>query len=485
MAARTFDVVEASISGLQAAMAERRTTAAALVAEYTRRIARLDRKGPKLNSILELNPDAVSIAESLDRERQASGPRGPLHGIPIFLKDNIDTADRLHTSAGSLALKDSVAAHDAFLVSSLRAAGAIILGKANMTEWANFMAVGMKSGYSSRGGQVRNPYGPDLEVSGSSSGSAVAVAASLCSAAVGTETSGSIISPSSNNAVVGIKPTVGLVSRRGVIPISATQDTAGPIARTVTDAAILLGAMTGVDKKDAATAENNGRGFADFADSLPVGGLQGARIGVPRRAFWERVPGSVREVAERALECLRDCGAKLVDPADIANASQARELGIDVLLYEFKRDLNRYLRRLDPGVPVHSLSDVIRFNEAHPEEMLRYGHTLLLAAEAAGGVKTDAYQRARAEDLRRAKIEGLDPTFARHRLDALVFPSGNGVALGAKAGYPSITVPAGYAEDGLPVGLTFLGPAWSEATLIRLAYAFEQATMARRKPTLD
>jgi amidase len=483
MAVRTSDVVEASIADLQAAMAEGRTTAAALVDAYERRVASIDRKGPALNSVLELNPAARLIAQALDHERETSGPRGPLHGIPILLKDNIDTADQLHTSAGSLALKDSLAKRDAPLVSGLRAAGAIILGKANMTEWANFMAVGMKNGYSSRGGQVRNAYGAAFDVGGSSSGSAVAVAASLCAAAVGTETSGSIISPASLNSVVGIKPTVGLVSRRGIVPISATQDTAGALGRTVADAVALLGALTGIDRLDPAMRLAPARP-ADYSASLVPGGLRGARLGVPRMAFWERGPRPVTEVAEQALATLRDGGATLIDPADLANATAARELGFDVLLYEFRRDLNRYLRQLDASVPVHSLKDLITFNETHPAEMLRYGQTLLPAAQASGGVKTAAYQRARSEDLRLAKLEGLDATFAKHRLDALVFPSWSGVAIGAKAGYPSITVPTGYAADGVPVGLTFLGPAWSEPALIRLAYSFEQATKARQAPAL-
>lgn len=482
MAARTPDVVEASISDLQAAMAEGRTSAVALVAAYQERIARIDRDGPRLNSVLELNPEATPIAEALDREREASGPRSPLHGIPILLKDNIDTGDRLHTSAGSLALKDSFARRDATLVTGLRAAGAIILGKANMTEWANFMAVGMKNGYSSRGGQVRNAYGAAFDVGGSSSGSAVAVAASLCAAAVGTETSGSIISPASRNSVVGIKPTVGLVSRAGVIPISATQDTPGTFGRTVADAAAVLGALTTVDRRDPATRLRPSATPADYSASLVAGGLQGATIGVPRAAFWDRGPQAVTDVAIRALEKLREGGATLVDPADIPGAPAALELGIDVMIYEFRRDLNRYLRSLDPSLPVHNLKDIIAFDEARPGEMLRYGHTLLLAAQATGGVGTAAYQRARSEDLRLAKDEGLDPTFARHGLDALVFPGTYGVAIGAKAGYPSITVPAGYTDDGLPVGLTFLGPAWSEPALIRLAHDFEQRMAARRPP---
>jgi len=300
--------------------------------------------------------------------------------------------------------------------------------------------------------------------------------------AVGTETSGSIISPASNNSVVGIKPTVGLISRRGVIPISSTQDTPGPFARTVADAAAVLGALTVIDRCDPAMRSAPAR-QTDYSASLVADGLRGARIGVPRNSFWERAPQPVKEVAETALAKLHEAGARVVDPANLKNAAAARELGIDVLVYEFKRDLNRYLRRLDASMPVHSLRDVIKFDEAHPEEMLRYGHTLLLASEAAGGVTTAAYKRARAEDLRLAK-DGLDATFAKHKLDALVFPGSLGVAIGARAGYPSITVPAGYTEEGMPVGLTFLGRAWSEPTLIRLAYAYEQGTRHRRPPRL-
>jgi amidase len=401
-----------------------------------------------------------------------------------LLKDNIDTADRLHTSAGSLALKDSIADEDAFLVQRLRAAGAVILGKANMTEWANFMSTGMKNGYSSRGGQVKNPYG-DFDTGGSSSGSGVAVAANLCAAAVGTETSGSILSPAAKNSAVGIKPTLGLVSRSGIIPITAVQDTAGPIARTVTDAAILLGAMTGVDPRDAATRPSRKHATTNYTPFLAADGLKGARIGVARSRFWDGSPEPEREVCEAALQRLRDAGATVVDPAEIANAEAVGQLHMTVMLYTFKRDLNRYLRRLGPEAAVHSLADVIRFDDDHPLETLRYGHTILLAAQAARGTSTEAYRRARAEDLRLAKVEGIDTTLATHGLDALVFPGAQGHAIGAKAGYPSITIPAGYTEDGRPVGLTFLGPAWSEPLLIRLAYGYEQATLARRPPSLS
>ncbi len=484
MALDDDEIAGADIARLQAAMAAGQTTAADLVAAYNRRIAAFDRAGPALNSVAELNPAAAAIAAALDAERAASGPRGPLHGIPVLLKDNIETADQLHTTAGSLAMKEWRPNSDAFLVSRLRAAGAVILGKANMTEWANFMTVGMKNGYSSRGGQVRNPYGPAFDTGGSSSGSAVAVAAGLCAVAVGTETSGSILSPASNNSLVGVKPTVGLISRHGIIPISRTQDTAGPLTRTVSDAAGLLNVLAGFDPKDRATLPLRRRPPFDYTASLTPDGLRGARIGVPRAVFWERAAVSHRAVAERALEVLRGCGAEVTDPAEIANASEVAGLGLGVLLYEFRRDLNRYLHDRGPDVPVRSLRALIRFHEANPVEMLRYGQTLLLAAEAAGGVKTAAYRRFRWEDLRLAKVEGIDLTLAANELDALVFPGFMGAAIGAKAGYPSVTVPAGYAEDGMPVGLTFLGPAWSEATLLRFAYAFEQASMARRPPVL-
>ena len=484
MALDDDEIAGADIARLQAAMAAGQTTAADLVAAYNRRIAAFDRAGPVLNSAAELNPGAAAIAAALDAERAASGPRGPLHGIPVLLKDNIETADQLHTTAGSLAMKEWRPNSDAFLVSRLRAAGAVILGKANMTEWANFMTVGMKNGYSSRGGQVRNPYGPAFDTGGSSSGSAVAVAAGLCAVAVGTETSGSILSPASNNSLVGVKPTVGLISRHGIIPISRTQDTAGPLTRTVSDAAGLLNVLAGFDPKDRATLPLRRRPPFDYTASLTPDGLRGARIGVPRAVFWERAAVGHRAVAERALEVLRGCGAEVIDPAEIANASEVAGLGLGVLLYEFRRDLNRYLHGRGPDVPVRSLRALIRLHEANPVEMLRFGQTLLLAAEAAGGVKTSAYRRFRSEDLRLAKVEGIDPTLAANELDALVFSGFMGAAIGAKAGYPSVTVPAGYAEDGMPVGLTFLGPAWSEATLLRFAYAFEQASMARRPPVL-
>jgi amidase len=475
---------EPTIHDLQAAMAAGRLSAAELTRDCIARIEATDRNGPKLNAVLEINPDAVALAAARDAERRAGEARGPLHGIPVLLKDNIATADRMHTSAGSLALADSIALEDAFCAQRLRAAGAVLLGKANMTEWANYMATAMPAGYSSRGGQVVNPYGARLSPGGSSSGSAVAVAAGLTPVAVGTETSGSILFPANQNALVGIKPTVGLISRSGIIPIAASQDTAGPLACTVTDAAILLGAMTGVDPRDPATRASRKRVPADYARSLDRDGLRGARLGVPRAVYFEGLGADELRLVEAAITTLRQLGAEVIDPADIPTARQVAEFSSDAMLYEFKRDLNRYLAGLGPDAPIGSLLALIRFNEARPREMLRYGQVRLLAAQASNGVRAETYRHSRGEDLRLSRAEGIDPVLAQHRLDALVFPLRAGAAIGAKAGYPTIIVPAGFTGDGAPVGVSLLGPAWSEPTLIRLAYAFEQATQHRRPPAL-
>ena len=467
---------------LQSAMQDGRLTSARLTDRFLQRVEAYDRSGPRLNAVLEVNPQAREIAEARDRERASGGTRGPLHGIPVFLKDNIATADRLHTSAGSLALRDCIAPRDAFLVTRLREAGAVILGKANMTEWANFMTTGMPAGYSSRGGQVKNPYGESLSPGGSSSGSAVAVAAGLCTVAVGTETSGSILSPASWNSVVGIKPTLGLISRSGIVPIAASQDTAGPFARTVADAAILLGAMTGVDTVDRATPASRRHARRDYTEFLSATGLEGARLGVPRAVFFERLAAAEAPVIEAALQALGGLGASLVDPADIATAREVTDFRSDVMLYEFKRDLNRYLGGLGEASPIRSLRELIRFNETRPREMLRFGQVLLLAAQATTGLGTATYRLSRAEDIRISRTEGVDQVMARERLDALVFPGWTGAAIGAKAGYPSVIVPAGYTAEGAPVGVTLLGRAWSEPTLLRLAHAFEGATRHRRQP---
>jgi len=463
-------------------MQDGRLTSVRLTELFLERVETYDRSGPRLNAVLEVNPQAREIAETLDRERASGGIRGPLHGIPLFLKDNIATADRLHTSAGSLALKDCIAPRDAFLVTRLREAGAVILGKANMTEWANFMTTGMPAGYSSRGGQVKNPYGESLSPGGSSSGSAVAVAAGLCTVAVGTETSGSILSPANWNSVVGVKPTLGLVSRSGIVPIAASQDTAGPFARTVADAALLLGAMTGVDADDRATRASRRHARGDYAEFVSAKGLEGARLGVPRAVFFERLAAAETPVMDAALRALGDLGAIVVDPADIATAREVSDFRSDVMLYEFKRDLSRYLQGLGEASPIRSLRELIRFNEARPQEMLRFGQVLLLAAQATSGLRTPTYRRSRAEDLRMSRADGIDQVMKRERLDALVFPGWSGAAIGAKAGYPSVIVAAGYTAEGTPIGLTFLGRAWSEPTLLRLAHAFETATSLRRPP---
>lgn len=485
-----FTLEEATISSLQQAMAAGQVTAAQLVSAYLERIARFDQDGVRLNSVLEINPDALFIAEAMDQERRLSGPRGPLHGIPVLLKDNIDTGDKMHTSAGSHALAASFAPRDAHVTGLLRQAGAVILGKVNMTEWANFMTYGMPSGYSSRGGQVVNPYLPSLSPSGSSSGSAVAVAANLCAVAVGTETSGSIISPANNNGIVGIKPTVGLISRNGIIPIAMSQDTAGPMARTVSDAAILLSAMVGIDPADPATLVSKGQAHPDYTRFLQADGLRGARIGIPRGPWFggedddeERFGPEEQALFAAAVEKLQALGAEIVDPADLAYMEYWRS---SVLLYEFKPALNSYLASLGPGAPVRNLRELIAQNEAQPEVALRYGQSLLTAAEAtSGNLIEPGYLQDRLRDLRQTRTEGIDATMAEHRLDALLFPGPHGCWIPARAGYPSIQVPAGYTRDGRPFGITLTGRAWSEPTLIRLAYGFEQATLHRKPPTLE
>lgn len=475
---------EATINDLQQAMQSGGLSSRELVLYYMDRIARFSSGGPQLNAVLELNPDAVHQAEALDQERRYSGPRGALHGIPVLLKDNIDTRDKLHTSAGSLALANSYASEDAFLVSQLRAAGAIILGKANMTEWANFMTDHMSNGYSSRGGQVLNPYGPgNLDVGGSSSGSAVAVTADLVTVAVGTETWGSILSPASNNSIVGIKPTVGLVSRSGIIPISHSQDTAGPMGRTVADAAILLGAMTGWDERDPITLTSQGKSHTDYTQFLNPHALKGARIGVPRAYYW-RLDADGLGILDRSIAALQKAGAIVIDPLEVP--SEREKMDTTVLLYEFKPALNAYLGRLAPHVPIHSLAELVEFNKRDPERMLKYGQTLLEAAEQTSGSLTEAeYMEARKRDLYLTREQGLDYVIAQHRLDAVLLPGNSGSGLGAKAGYPSVTVPGGYTPEGKPIGITFAGTAWSEPQLIALAYAFEQATQYRKTAGLE
>ncbi|HVT57293.1 MAG TPA: amidase [Thermoanaerobaculia bacterium] len=492
-----FELDEATIAELQASMQAGRATARALVEKYQARIEALDRRGPALRAVLEVNPEALAIADALDAERLAKGPRGPLHGIPILLKDNVATADKLTTTAGSLALAGSIPARDATIAQRLRAAGAVLLGKTNLSEWANFRSTHSSSGWSGRGGQCRNPYVLDRNPSGSSSGSAAAVAANYAAAAVGTETDGSIVSPSSMCALVGIKPTVGLLSRAGIVPIAHSQDTAGPMARTVADAVALLGAMAGLDPRDDATLGSRGRAADDYTRFLDPRGLRGARIGVARKRFFGASPAADR-VIESAIEEMKRQGAVIVDPADIATAGQFDDAELEVLLYEFKADLNHYLAELGPGAPVHSLAEVMAFNETNRErEMPFFGQELMLRAQEKGPLTSKPYREALAKCQRQARKEGIDATLARHRLDAIVAPTGgppwltdlvNGDSVtggsstpAAVAGYPSITVPAGQVF-GLPISLSFIGPAYGEPTLIKLAYAFEQATRARRPP---
>jgi amidase len=499
------DLQEKTIFELQLAMETGRLTSTAIVGHYLARIEAIDRAGPELRSIIELNPAGLSIAAALDAERAANGPRGPLHGIPILLKDNIDTADTMLTTAGSLALVNTRPSRDATVASQLRQAGAVIIGKTNLSEWANFRSTRSTSGWSARGGQTRNPYVLNHNPCGSSSGSAVAVAANLVTVTLGTETDGSLVCPASINGVVGLKPTVGLTSRAGVIPISHSQDTVGPIARTVTDAALVLSALTGIDGRDPATRAAAHKSGDDFTQYLDPDGLRNARIGVPRQVYFG-YNSEVDQIIEAAMATMSAAGAVMVDPADIPTAREMED-GVgefEVLLYEFKANLNRYLAgrvpavdRTDRALP-QSLADIIAFNEARPElELPHFGQEIFYAAEAKGPLTEPAYQQALAANLQRSRRDGLDAVMDRYQLDALVAPTGppawptnpdqGDVVQGgssspaAMAGYPLVSVPAGFIS-GLPVGITFMGRAFSEPALIKLAYAFEQLTGIRRQP---
>jgi amidase len=487
---------ELSAPEIQSRMDRGELTARALVERFLERIEGIDWAGPSLNSVLELNPEARAIAGALDAEREAKGPRGPLHGVPLIIKGNIDTADQMTTTAGSLALEGSRPAQDAFLVGRLRQAGAVILGKANLSEWANFRSTHSTSGWSSQGGQTRNPHVLDRNPCGSSSGSAVAVAANLCTGAVGTETDGSVVCPSHANGIVGIKPTLGLISRAGIIPVAHSQDTAGPMARTVADAAVMLGAMRGLDPRDPVTKYAQTASQVDYGQFLDPEGLKGARIGLARNFFGH--DSRVDAIIEHAVEHMSHLGAAIVDPADIVTAGDFKEAETEVLLYEFKADLNSYLAGLGRGAPVGSLAEVIAFNEAHADRVLPYfGQERMLAAQQKGPLSSRAYMEARGECLRLARDEGIDATLRKHELDAIVAATispawltdlvsgdhhkGASYSPAAVAGYPNITVPAGTVV-GLPVGISFFGGAFQEPTLIKLAYAFEQATMARVTP---
>lgn len=495
---KPFELDEVTLFELQQGMKSGKFTARALAEKYIERVADLDSNasGPTLNSVIELNPEALAIADSLDAERKSSGPRGPLHGIPVLIKDNIGTADRMMTSAGSLALLGFSPAKDSGVARQLRAAGALILGKTNLSEWANFRSSHSSSGWSGRGGQTRNPYALDRNPCGSSSGSGAAVSANLCAVAVGSETDGSIVCPSSANGIVGIKPTVGLVSRAGIIPISHSQDTAGPMGRTVADAAMLLGALVGTDADDPATKVPGRKAAADYTKFLDRGGLRGARIGVVRKGydFDDRVAAVMRA----AYDAMKQEGAVLVDPVEIASLGKFDASEMDVLLYEFKHDLNAYLSAAGPGAPVHSLADLIAFNEQYGDRELAYfGQDIFVRAQKKGPLTDKSYVDALAKNRRLTRAEGIDAVMEAHRLDALVAPTagpswlidlidgdhdtGGSSSLAAVAGYPNINVPAGFVF-GMPVGISFFGRAWSEPTLIKIAYAFEQATRRRRPP---
>jgi amidase len=491
-----FELDEITISDLQDGMKSGKFTSRSITEKYLARIDAIDKQGPALNAIIELNPDALSIADAMDKERKDKGPRGPLHGIPILIKDNIDTADKMMTTAGSLALLGSRATKDSTVAQRLRDAGAVILGKTNLSEWANIRSNHSTSGWSGRGGQTKNPYALDRNPCGSSSGSGAAVSANLAAAAIGTETDGSIVCPSSTCGIAGIKPTVGLVSRTGIIPISHTQDTAGPMCRTLRDAAILLGALTGIDSDDPATAESREHSYTDYTQFLKEDGLRGARIGVVRRTFGFNE--EVDKVMEAALETMRKQGAILVDPAPIESAGKFGESEFTIFLYELKADLNAYLAKLGPNAPVKTLKDIIEFNDKNSaKEMPYFGQDTFLKSEEKGPLTTQEYIDAVAKARDLARKEGIDATMDKNNLDALVGPTGgpawltdhiNGDSFGggssstaAVAGYPNITVPAGFVH-GLPVGISFFGRSWSEPVLLRVAYAFEQATKVRKAP---
>jgi len=491
-----FELDEITIGELQDGMKSGKYSARAIAEKYIARITAIDKNGPVVNSVIETNPDALEIAEALDKERKEKGPRGPLHGIPVLIKDNIATADRMQTTAGSLALVGSKPPADAFIAQKLREAGAVILGKTNLSEWANIRSNHSISGWSGRGGQTKNPYALDRNPCGSSSGTGAGISANLAAIGIGTETDGSIVCPSSANGLAGIKPTVGLVSRSRIIPISHTQDTAGPMCRTVRDAAILLGALTGVDPDDKATTASAGKSFTDYTQFLAADGLRGARIGVLRKAFGFNP--AVDKWMEAAVDAMKKQGATLVDPVEIETSGKFVYTEFLGFMYELKADLNAYLAWLGPSAPVKTLKEIIEFNEKNAaKETPFFGQENFLKAEEKGPLTTEEYVEAIKKNHELAGKEGIDATMDKHKLDAIVAPTGgpawltdivNGDSFGggssefaAAAGYPNVNVTAGFVF-GLPVGISFFGRAWSEPVLIKLAYAFEQATKFRKAP---
>jgi amidase len=489
-----FELDETTIADLQAGMASGKQTAHSITQKYLARIQEIDKHGPALASVIEVNPDALAIADALDKERAQKHVRGPMHGIPVLIKDNIDTADRMQTTAGSLALLGSKPAKDSFVAQRLREAGAVILGKTNLSEWANIRSSHSSSGWSGRGGQTKNPYALDRNPCGSSSGSGAATAANLCTVAVGTETDGSVVCPSSANGLVGIKPTLGMVSRSGIIPISHSQDTAGPMARTVRDAAILLGAMAGADPNDSITTQSAGKVALDYTTFLDPAGLKGARIGVARKYFGFSEP--VDALMEELIKQIKRAGAEVIDPADLPSHGKFGDTEFTVLLYELKADLNAYLAAR-PGAPA-SLKDIIEFNERNKnKEMPYFGQDIFIKAEAKGPLNSKEYTDALEVNLRLSRKEGIDAVMDEHKLDAIMAPTagpawftdwvngdcaaGGSANAAAVAGYPDIAVPAGFIS-GLPVGVSFFGRAWSEGTLLKIAYGFEQLTKVRKRP---
>lgn len=491
-----FELDEITIGELQDGMKSGKYSARTIVEKYLARIAAIDKSGPKVNSVIETNPDALEIAEALDKERKEKGPRGPLHGIPVLIKDNIATADRMQTTAGSLALLGSRPPRDAFIAQKLREAGAVILGKTNLSEWANIRSSHSISGWSGRGGQTKNPYALDRNPCGSSSGTGAGISANLAAAGIGTETDGSIVCPSSANGLAGIKPTIGLVSRSRIIPISHSQDTAGPMCRTVRDAAILLGAIVGGDTDDKATVASDGRFFKDYTQFLNADGLRGARIGVLRKTFGFNP--AVDKLMEASLEVMKKQGATLVDPVEIETSGKFGDTEFLGFMYELKADLNAYLTWLGPNAPVKTLKEIIEFNEKNAsKEMPYFGQENFLKAEEKGPLTTEEYVDAMKKNHELAGKKGIDATMDKHKLDAIVAPTGgpawltdivNGDSFGggssefaAVSGYPNLNVVAGFSY-GLPVGISFFGRAWSEPVLIKLAYGFEQATKFRKAP---
>ncbi len=491
-----FPLLEADTAALQADMTEGRRTAEQITQLYLDRIQAIDVDGPGLNSIIELNPDALTIARQLDAERAAGNVRGPLHGIPVVLKDNIDTADQMKTTAGSLALQNHVAQQDAFIVARLREAGMVLLGKANLSEWANFRSERSSSGWSSRGGQTRNPYITDRNPCGSSSGSAAAVSANLVPLAIGTETNGSIVCPSSICGIVGIKPTVGLWSRSGIIPISETQDTAGPMARTVRDAAAFLTVCQGQDPRDPRTQSSQGHTQADYTTFCDLNALQGTRLGVYRDSLGGH--SEVDALMEQTFDKLREAGATLIDLEEVIPSGLGR-YGYSVLLYEFKDGLNKYLATLPADFPIKTLEDIISYNTSHAEEVMPYfAQEIHIKAQAVGDLESPEYKEALEKILTGSRENGIDRVVEENKLDAIVgltrglaWPidviagdcgrGGGSSSPAARAGYPHVTVPAGFVH-GLPFGLSFFGKAWTEPQLIGLAYAFEQLTQVRKAP---